>query len=457
MRFHIGFSKFIKPKKLIEWLGLIFVGLLAFIGIYNHEVLAWTDLNSNYMYSFTSVDEYDRQNNYNLVTTDLYTCKNTANTSNYRYMPSKTENNLTGCLGDYFYLATTEGTNHRYLLDKFVVNIDAVYSVSTNCSTADDSKQSVDLKFFIQHIVTDAQRTSYASLFLLDPDYPQFYKNTLGFRISAITEVNNEEVALTTNCNMIPGSYLNNGYSYTNRDYAIECNNVFSGSADYPLKRLEMEVMNIIPFNNRYNSTTESGQLGSNSFLFIQGKNTSTRQQYPTQYQCNSEPPVINGGGWPSEDPNGLNDIWVDMQDNFDTSIPGIDTSSFIVALPTTFTDLLTMPLDIVNAVVQGSTGTCSNYNIDMSSIVHKWGNPNDSYVLSIPCMRNVLSSKLGTIFTLIDSLLAFYVFYNITMIMIQLINAILSGQDLFEFYFQPTHRKTALVDSATGEVVGRA
>ena len=44
MRFHIGFSKRIKLKTLIQLLGFLFVGLMAFFGFTQHG-FAWTTFN----------------------------------------------------------------------------------------------------------------------------------------------------------------------------------------------------------------------------------------------------------------------------------------------------------------------------------------------------------------------------------------------------------------------------
>ena len=46
MRFHIGFSKRIKLKTLIQLLGFLFVGLMAFFGFTQHG-FAWTTFNQS--------------------------------------------------------------------------------------------------------------------------------------------------------------------------------------------------------------------------------------------------------------------------------------------------------------------------------------------------------------------------------------------------------------------------
>ena len=404
MRFHIGFSKFIKPKTLIEILGLLFLGSLAFFGIYQHEVLAWTDYDySNF--SFIQINEYNRDNNYNTINRTPYLCHNTSSSSLHYYRPRVgTNSTSSSCSGNAFVFATTQGTNSLYLLD------DMTFKINQNnfCDTSSSDNLSINFRWSFR-VGGDSSVINYGHYFNVSSTYPNYFTETIGVRMVAVDDNNGDSNYYVTNCSVAPMNTLDNGVTYGSHDLMATCTNVFRGSSRYPVDYYFLQIFNVIPFNNIYNSTLDTGSV-EYSFSFYEPMTSTNKETYPVKYECSNEPPN-SGGDWPGDDENGLNDVWEDIKNSFDSSITGIDTSEMIVNLPATFTDLLTMPLDIVRAIVNNSTSstTCSNYNIDLSSIVRKWGNPNSTYVLSLPCMRSVLSNKLGTIYTLIDSLLAFY------------------------------------------------
>lgn len=447
MRFHLGFSKFISIKTIIKILGFLFVGLMAFLGFTQHEVLAWTNFPANENVSYAYITENDRVDSYNVVTTSLSTYVGTDSSSYYGYSPSRDN----GSTRSNVYLATTQGSNLQYLLDEMYIDLPTT-SLSS-CATDDDTKKSFDLIF--NYTFSQLSQRNNGSLFLLSTTNPEYYQELLAFDVIAIASNNNsgdlEPLYFITPCDTpVPLNTFNNTTTYGENHMTVTCHNAFPGSADVNVTGYQIRVQNKIPFNNIYNSTTNTGYIGGRFSILI-GRNDTRREEYPYRYQCSDSAPIVEGGGFPSEDPNGLNDVWVDMQDNFDADIPGIDTEQFIVNLPATFTDLLSLPLDVVKAVVNNSTGTCSPYQLDFSSLVHRWGNPNDSFIITLPCMRQVLSSKLGTIYNLCDNLLCFFIFYNMAMLFINLINAILSGEDLFAFYFKPVDYEQSVIHGKRG------
>ena len=58
MRFHIGFSKRIKPSNILFWLGALFFGLLAFFGVIDHGYALTSNLQPTMFYNLNNQTQY---------------------------------------------------------------------------------------------------------------------------------------------------------------------------------------------------------------------------------------------------------------------------------------------------------------------------------------------------------------------------------------------------------------
>lgn len=123
---------------------------------------------------------------------------------------------------------------------------------------------------------------------------------------------------------------------------------------------------------------------------------------------------------------NGLNDNLSD-----DTA-PTIDLSDLEVSSDTPISDLITMPLTILNTLVQTLGGTCSNYTIPFFY--------NNS--VTFPCFT--ISDYLGgTVTNYIDLFICFYMCYNIAMLVISVFEDITSLRDIYDSLYVPKHADT--------------
>lgn len=122
-----------------------------------------------------------------------------------------------------------------------------------------------------------------------------------------------------------------------------------------------------------------------------------------------------------------------DVNNNLtDETAPGLDLSDLEVSSDTPISDLITMPLTILNSLVQALDGACSNYTIPFFY--------NNS--ITFPCFT--ISDYLGnTVTNYIDLFICFYMCYNIGMLVISVFEDITSLRDIYDSMYVPKHADT--------------
>lgn len=114
-----------------------------------------------------------------------------------------------------------------------------------------------------------------------------------------------------------------------------------------------------------------------------------------------------------------------------DETPPNIDLN-IGTASDTPISDLLTMPLTILNSLIQNLGGTCSPYTIPFFY----------NTTVTFPCI--VLEDYLGTnIVNYIDLFICLYMCYNIGMLAITIFDDITSLNDIFNSLYEPRHAYT--------------
>lgn len=112
-----------------------------------------------------------------------------------------------------------------------------------------------------------------------------------------------------------------------------------------------------------------------------------------------------------------------------DDTAPTIDLSDLEVSSDTPISDLITMPLTILNTLIQTLDGSCTNYTIPFFY--------NSS--ITFPCFT--ISDYLGSNLTnYIDLFICFYMCYNIAMLVISVFDDITSLQDIYNSLYVPKH-----------------
>lgn len=127
------------------------------------------------------------------------------------------------------------------------------------------------------------------------------------------------------------------------------------------------------------------------------------------------------------------NDKLDDVNDNLtDETAPNLDLSDLQVSSDTPISDLITMPLTILNTLIQTLGGSCSNYTIPFFY----------NNTLTFPCFT--ISDYLGeTVTNYIDLFICFYMCYNIAMLVISVFEDVTSLRDIYDSMYVPKHADT--------------
>lgn len=134
-----------------------------------------------------------------------------------------------------------------------------------------------------------------------------------------------------------------------------------------------------------------------------------------------------NGNQALNDSLNDLNDT-LNSEDDPNTN-QDINDMNDMVASDTPISDLITMPLTLVNAYINGINSTCSPINLG-----NLYGTD-----LTLPCIN--LESRLGSnLWSIIDTFFCIFMCYNIGMLFITAFDGITSLRDDFEGLYQPRH-----------------
>lgn len=130
---------------------------------------------------------------------------------------------------------------------------------------------------------------------------------------------------------------------------------------------------------------------------------------------------------------NDLNDS-ITSEQNPNTN-QDINDMNNMVASDTPITDLITMPLTLINAYIGGVGSTCSPVNLGSLLGTN----------LTIPCI-NIQQHIGSNLWNTIDILCCIFLCYEIAMLFISAFDGITSLRDDFEGLYQPKHAYTGYV-----------
>lgn len=193
---------------------------------------------------------------------------------------------------------------------------------------------------------------------------------------------------------------------------------------------------NSLPVKLRLYRTFSSGTYTNNRLLLTQYWSLSqTNNEFSTQdiivNDNQNTQDIIDSQQDTTDAINGLNDnITSEADPNTSSSISDMNGN---VASDTPITDLITMPLTLMNAYINGINGSCSSYSL---------GNLLGTN-LSLPCIniQNIIGSELWSI---IDVLVSIFLIFNISKLFISAFDNITSLKDDFNTLYgndyQPKH-----------------
>lgn len=415
MRFHIGFSKRIKLKTLIEIISFIFIGILAFLGIdkvnadtLNHFDLTNASLSSQYGYVMTN----SLNNQIDVIEQPLYYRTSYYGNISYQTLDLKNDSTSTQDLLGYSY-------------------VDRVYNGSGNAMKV---FKEVYFNFSNENFCDKSSYKSndiYIDVIFDTGNYNKAFLNGNNFTLGDIWEmkfnsIDSNNDYYVTNCSYVT---YRNGPNSSNSIATYYCPNTFIGNSQKTITTYSIDLFNKLSQDGGYSGSYNSWILFYTNLKLDMSDST---------YQCSSNDPVIDfttSETVPSK-PD-IDNAIKEARENYVPNLPGINTDLFDIEYPSNIQELLSLPLYILDNVVERSY-TCEPYELDLSSLTILGHNYSETKI-SFPCMRNKLSSLLGTLYSLIDVLMASIVFYNIAMAIIQLIEAITDGVDLWSFYFTGT------------------
>lgn len=422
MRFHVGFSKRISLKTIIEILGFIFIGLLAFLGIdkahadtLNHfdfyDPNNWgsydTVLTGSYTYALTTSPSED------VFVNDLplyqYEIWQGGSLSNRFFCFSSTCDNTESLFG-YSYNSSL----YNYQGDPMRVfkNASFGYSNENYCDVND--YKSNELYVYLRY-----NYDSYSSSFMSNNNFTP--GDIWEMKFNAIDS--NGEYYVTY-CSYTGEQVVNSSIN----EAIYYCPNTFIGNNNVTIDNYSIDIFNKLSQDGDYILSGTYNYFNTNISIDLLN----------TTYQCTFNDPTIDfttAETLPTK-PD-IDNVIKEAKENYVPNLPGINTDLFDIEYPSNIQELLSLPLYVLDNIVERSY-TCTPYELDLSSLT-TLGNNYSETKITFPCMRTELSSLLGTLYNLIDILMAAIVFYNIAMAIIQLIEAITDGVDLWSFYFTGT------------------
>ena len=448
MRFYFGVFQRMRLKTVLKFvIGILFL-ILATLGLDKvnaetiTESLNFTD-NAYRGYYENIIKASETLQSYTISTLDKRTknfgtnnnpySKNIVSLTDQSYNP----NNSYG----YLYTNKTYNYNNTVALQHFMYGYYMYdYGNSLNHNNICPNSNSVNMTISFGLQLTDDYAINTYNLNV----------NNLGevFAIN-VEAISTDDVNYSTHCEYRSGgdTTVTNG-TYKTIFGLWDCTGVFRGNNSIEIDKYRFNIVNKIEWDG------EPLQVPSNNSGYAYFYNYSFINDTDSSFTCSDDSPVVDGGLPTDEGANTVYDNTVDYWLN--TPFGGLDTDNIFLAYPTTFQDLLLMPLAVLNSIAEASEYQCVDYQINLSSISSAFGGGN--YILRLPCMRETLSDTLGSLYTLIDVLLCAIVFYNVAMNLIQLIEAITSGEDLYTYFFARTDQNYNTgyghYNKKTGEVV---
>lgn len=417
MRFHFGFSKFIKPSSLLKWIAILFCGLLGYFGLTQHAY-AWDEVD---FYTICSTNHNCSYYNYNYTASE-------GEDSAYEIADSCdiTDSDCIFLQQDYqwhtgvrvipqvnFAMSTQYATNNN-LTELTQTGIFQFIPNQSYCSNVSGTN-SIDFKFgFVGNYQQDNNYTFFTGVSSMD--------DVFDFYIQAIEGTN----LYTTACTKTLGA--NSG------EYMVDCPNTYYST---DIEGYHILLDNKILIGNRFPTSSTSAKIRFPLYLGrTRAMGTSfSSLYYPMQYQCSEEEPVYNT---PNDNTLGTDDMFSSIFNNFNSNISGI--SSNLIRYPSNIQELISLPIFVLQKINDSST-TCTPYTLDFTGIARLGNSQANNITVTLPCMRDRLSRLLNiqgvlNLYDLIDILLSALVFYNIAIWIIRFLEHLTDGDNLLLYFF---------------------
>lgn len=449
MRFHIGYT--FKIKHLIKWLLPIIVGLLAYFGIANMEVLALdNDATDNNLQFFPNCESGG--------VVDMITC---SAFEGYSTITSKdTQCNI--AMGR----TLTNNVRTRQVNFNFDYDDSLLSMVQTSNAQYNHAYNNVAVRFKFDDDLYDT------------PLYLSYQSFNL-----------NDDACISSSCppaNIFvyacPDDTYTNCYTYSAySDYVVSDSfengirwQVIKNYVLYSPNEVKRRMNSSVPYPylqiNYINGPTNSSWVPTIGASWNYGNIYLSDTPLLSNEDVGSNPHLTNyceGSGGPNF-VGGTDSITEQVNQAIQDTLTGPNGVLTDPTLPnlnlgvfddlkydfSSISNILYFPIDLLNVIVNNQD-TCTPYSINLSSITHRWGN--DDYILTLPCIRSEMRHLLGNWYEVFDLMIAGILFYYFCMNLILKINDILSGVDTMPGFYSSSSKRTTSYghyDKKTGEVV---
>lgn len=460
MRFHIGYS--FRLKTLLKWIVPILVGLGAFFGISNIEVLALenppncsdssiTDYMTCDIQGYYEIEEDDITSNCNIYLGD-------SSTLNWRtrqvavqidYDVKASEINTTYD-SNLLSMQQTSRENNGQVQSNFAFR----FKRETNDSP-------LYLSYTVYNQASSACQYVYGAPTCSSPDVHIYYCSDTTFN-SCYHESHGMGQAFS---NELIGDIRFTTYKNIWIKSNSQVKSAYHTTTDYPYVQinfpnmLNSDNMQAPPINSGWNYSgvlLSSHELGADE--------SPTDNEHITNYCPKTGGDFINTGG---------NSVLQDITDAInntltgpegvltDPTVPNITYAMFddLLYENSGLTSILMFPINVLQ-VVSLNYDTCTPLQIDLSPITTRWGG--ERYVLTLPCIRDTVKNLIGsTWYDVFDTLIAGLLFYYFCMNLILKVNDLLSGYDNLPYFYESSKKgrtsrpsNVGKYDKSTGEVL---
>lgn len=453
MRFHIGYS--FKIKHLLKWLLPIIVGLLAYFGIANMEVLALdNDATDNNLQFFPNCESGG--------VVDMITC---SAFEGYSTITSKdTQCNI--AMGR----TLTNNVRTRQVNFNFDYDDSLLSMVQTSNAQYNHAYNNVAVRFKFDDDLYDTP------LYL---SYQSFNLNDDACISSSCPPANIFVYACPddtyTNCYtysaysdyVVSNSFDNNIRWQVIKNYVLYSPNEVKRrmNAQVPYPYLQINYING-PTNSNWVPTIGASWNYGNIYLsdtpLLPNEDVGSNPHLTNYCEGSGGPNFVGGTDSITDQVNqAINDTLTGPNGVLtNPSLPDIDNGIFsdLVYHNTGLASLIVLPIELLTTISSDSE-TCNPLQIDLSSITRRWGN--SDYVLTLPCIRQNLRTMLGNWYDIFDTLIAAILFYYFAMNLILKVNDILSGVDDLPYFYESSSRmrttrpsNVGVYNKSTGEVI---
>lgn len=335
-------------------------------------------------------------------------------------------------IGQYVYYGASMYPNNNYIVQGFQwLPVTGSSSSQTNIPL-EASSYSIDVSFVLDT----------ADLFTinkLDTTLPWFYM-FVNRNVAATCDGNETFTKVNKIWNGLEGGYdYIYRYQCSQLDVTQNFNNIMFRVIVPGLDQLEYPQA-IQYFGIQFSSIIDKNENSADTNAIISANNQNTQTIISNNNQ-NTQTIINNNNQNTTTINNSIEDIEDILNDDSDADVSILFDIEDYMPSDTPITNLLLLPINLLNATYNGLNGTCQAWEIPMGSFFN-------NYSLTFPCIN--LAHRFGnqsgwtwqglSLWEIIDYMFSIYMIYNLAMLVIAAYTKISSLVDPWEELYIPQH-----------------